>query len=133
MTLSQGNQDHHFLGSSEAERHEDIELLLKLDNNEEVGEIKTYNQVLDYIQQDDTQGLDDAELFLFRGITVHQGPLTKEDPQYKGSSYNVMVEWETGETSCEPLSLIAKDDSITCAVYAKKNGLLDTTGWKFVK
>ena len=32
-----------------------------------------------------------------------------------------------------PLTLISKDDPITCAVYAKKHDLLDTTGWKHVK
>ena len=46
-------------------------------------------------------------------------------------SYNVTVEWETGETSYEPLSLIAKDGPITA--YAKKNGLCDPPGWKFLK
>ena len=33
----------------------------------------------------------------------------------------------------EPLTLISKDDRITCAVYAKKHDLLDTTGWKHPK
>ena len=37
----------------------------------------------------------------------HHNSITKEDPQYDGRSYNVMVEWEMGETSYEPLSLIA--------------------------
>ena len=31
-----------------------------------------------------------------------------------------MVEWESGEVTYEPLTLISKDDAITCAVYAKK-------------
>ena len=31
------------------------------------------------------------------------------------------------------LTLISKDDPITCAVYAKKHDLLDTTGWKHLK
>ena len=31
-----------------------------------------------------------------------------------------MVEWESGEVTYEPLTLISKDDPITCAVYAKK-------------
>ena len=44
-----------------------------------------------------------------------------------------MFEWETGETSYEPLSLIVKDDPITWAAYAKRNGLLDLPGWKFLK
>ena len=44
-----------------------------------------------------------------------------------------MVEWESGEVTYEPLTLISKDDPITCAVYAKKHDLLDTTGWKHHK
>ena len=41
-----------------------------------------------------------------------------------------MVEWETGEIIEEPLSLIAADDPVTCAVYAKKHALLHLDGWK---
>ena len=44
-----------------------------------------------------------------------------------------MVEWESGEVTYEPLTLISKDDPITCSVYAKKQDLLDTTGWKHLK
>ena len=55
------------------------------------------------------------------------------DPKHKGSKYNVMVEWESGEVTYEPLTLISKDDPSTCAVYAKKHDLLDTTGWKHLK
>jgi hypothetical protein len=44
-----------------------------------------------------------------------------------------MLEWENGEISPEPLSLIGKDDPFTFAVYAKDNGLLDTPGWKQFK
>ena len=46
----------------------------------------------------------------FKDIIAHQGPLTKEDPHYKESSYNVMIEWDTGETTYEMLSLIIQDD-----------------------
>ena len=31
------------------------------------------------------------------------------DPDWKGSKYNVQVEWETGEITFEPLSIIAAD------------------------
>ena len=36
-----------------------------------------------------------------------------------------MVEWETGEA----LAIIEADDPVTCALYAKRNDLLDTPGW----
>jgi hypothetical protein len=42
----------------------------------------------------------------------------------------VLVEWETGETTYEPLDLIASDDPVTFAEYAKKNNLLEIPGWK---
>ena len=44
-----------------------------------------------------------------------------------------MVEWETGELTEEPLTLIAADDPVTCAVYAKKHDLLHLDGWKRLK
>ena len=45
----------------------------------------------------------------------------------------MLVEWETGETSYEPLNIIGDDDPVTCAAYAKANGLLNTPGWKRFK
>ena len=44
-----------------------------------------------------------------------------------------MVEWESGEITEEPLSLIAADDPVTCATYAKKHDLLHLDGWKRLK
>ena len=47
----------------------------------------------------------------------------------KGSKYNVQVEWETGEITFEPLSIIAADDPVTCAAYDKENDFLALEGW----
>ena len=66
----------------------------------------------------------DQELYRFRAIIGHQGPLLASAPDWKGSKYNVQVEWETGEITFEPLSIIAADDPVTCAAYAKENDLL---------
>ena len=71
----------------------------------------------------------DQELYRFRAIIRHQGPLLASDPDWKGSKYNVHVEWETGEITFEPLSIIAADDPVTCAAYAKENDLLALEGW----
>ena len=67
----------------------------------------------------------DQELYRFRAIIGHQGLLLASDPDWKGSKYNIQVEWETGEITFEPLSIIAADDPVTCAAYAKENDLLD--------
>ena len=89
----------------------------------------SYVQILDHLDQQEQQ----EELYKFRAITGHQGPLSPQDENYKVSKYNVMVEWETGEITDEPLSLIAADDPVTCAEYAKKHDLLHLDGWKRLK
>ena len=111
---------------------EDIKFKLKI-NKDQTEEITSYNQLMDYIQKGTDAEEDPDSLFKFRDIIAHQGPLESTDPNHKGSKYNVMVEWESGEVTYEPLTLISKDDPITCAVYAKKHDLLDTTGWKHLK
>ena len=93
----------------------------------------SYNQLMDYIQKGTDAEEDPDPLFKFRDIAAHQGPLESTDPDHKGSKYNVMVEWESGEITYEPLTLISKDDPITCAVYATIHDLLDTTGWRHLK
>ena len=52
-----------------------------------------YVQILDHLDQQEQQ----EDLYKFRAITGHQGPLSPQDENYKGSKYNVIVEWETGE------------------------------------
>ncbi len=98
-------------------------------NNEQYEDILTYADVLDYIERDEQTEI----AWKFRRITAHEGPLAKNHPNYKGSSYNVMIEWENGEITSEPLSVIAADDPVTCAIYARDAGLLDEPGWKRFK
>ena len=93
----------------------------------------SYNQLMNYIQKGTDAEEDPDSLFKFRDIVAHQGPLESTDPNHKGSKYNVLVEWESGEFTYGPLTLFSKDDQITCAVFAKKHDLLDTTGWKHLK
>ena len=62
----------------------------------------------------------DQELYGFRAIIGHKGPLRVTGPNWEGSKWNVPIEWATGEIAFEPLSVIAADDSITCAPYAKE-------------
>ena len=71
----------------------------------------------------------DQELYRFRAIIGHQGPLLASDPDWKGNKYNVQVEWETGEITFEPFSIIASGDPVSCAAYAKENDLLALEGW----
>ena len=102
-----------------------ISFLLSLDDDTRE-EIMSYNEVLNHIE--DTH--EDNVVWKFRRITAHEGPLRPTHPSYKGSEYNVMIEWENGEITTEPLKVIAADDPVTCALYAFDQKLLDTPGWK---
>jgi hypothetical protein len=84
-------------------------------------EVINYNQLLDYLARDN----DNDIVWKFKRIVSHQGPITSNHPDY--------IEWENGETTKEPLQVIAKDDPVTCAIYAKDSGLLDSPGWKQFK
>ena len=91
----------------------------------EVEDIMTYNQILNYIEQDNND--DDGTYWKYRRIIGHQ-----HTPQgYKDrnkSEYNVDVEWETGDVTSKPLSFIASDADVDLAIYAKENNLLDKPG-----
>ena len=97
---------------------EDIKFKLKI-NKDPAEEITSYNQLMDYIQKGTDAEEDPNSLFKSRDIVAHQGPLESTDPDHKESKYNVMVEWESGEVTYEPLTLISKDDPVSCAVYTK--------------
>ena len=86
---------------------EDIKFKLKI-NKDQAEEIMSYNQLMDYIQKGTDAEEDPDSLFKFRDIVAHQGPLESTDPNHKGSKYNVMVEWESGEVTYEPLTLISR-------------------------
>ena len=90
-----------------------------------------YNDVMNYLHRDEVE--EGGISWKFRRIIGHEGPLDRNHPNHKGSPYNVMIEWENGETTHEPISKIHQDDPITLAKYAKDNDLLDTVGWKRCK
>ena len=97
-------------------------------------QIVDYNTVLDHVNsQLENEANDDETFYNFKAIVGHQGPLRSSHPDYKGSSYNVMVEWEDGSKTYEPLAQMIADDPVTCALYAKEQGLLNQPGWKSLK
>ena len=83
---------------------------------------------MEYLEDTLDTGQTEHGLYKFNSIQEHTGPYTSSDPEYLGSSYNLLIEWETGEMAWYPLSNIIADDPYTCAVYAKKFNLLNTQG-----
>ena len=63
-----------------------------------------YNQIMDYLSKDNESPV----VWKFNKIIAHQGPLSKQHKDYKVFLYNVTVEWENGEQTDEPLSIIAE-------------------------
>ena len=112
---------------------EKIKFLLSLDDLDH-DEIIEYNELLELINQQIQEELENPDvMWTFKSISAHQGPLKPGDPSYKGSLYNVLVNWEDGSSTFEPLGVIAADDPIMCTKYAKDNGLLEEKGWKRFK
>ena len=109
-------------------RVENINFILDIGNGK-VEELISYNQLFEHLEnaQDNAVGMY-QEHFKFRAIIGHEGSLPASDPDWKGSKYNVQAEWKTGEITYEPLSIIAADDPVTCAAYAKENDLVALEG-----
>jgi hypothetical protein len=85
-------------------------------------ELLMYEQIMEHVNRDIN---DDNRVWKFKEIYAHEGPLSKGHPSYKGSSYNVLIEWENSEKTSEPLSLIASDNPVSCTECAIKSNLLD--------
>ena len=114
------------------ETHENSSSLTKFRvsrNRDQYEQILSYDEVMDHLEK---QGEEPIQWEIKR-IVGHQGPLSKSHKDFIGSTYNVTVEWANGERTTEPLSIIAADSPVTCAVYARDNNLLGTTGWKRFK
>ena len=92
--------------------------------NNDYEEIVAYNDIIDYIEADTTE----EGVWKFRQILEHK-KMKSSDPDYKGSSYNLLVEWEGGECTWEPLTALIKDDPVTVALYGKKHDLIGKPGW----
>ena len=89
-------------------------------------EIITYNELMDFIQKNMEN---DDIVWVFQRIIGHQSPLKLNDPKYMGSRFKIRIKWENGEITYEPLDIIAADNPVTCAIYTRKNSLLDELGW----
>jgi hypothetical protein len=92
-------------------------------NDDEYQEILSYTEILDSIN---SQAQNEEQIWRFKRIFAHHGPLRPTDTDWKGSAYNVGLEWENGERTYEPFAISAADDPVTCAIYARDKELLQT-------
>jgi hypothetical protein len=112
---------------NDAANNEKIEFLVRI-GDREFDEIISYNELSNIVEEQHKLHLETSDtLWVFKGIKNHQGPLSSAHKDYKGSSYNVLVEWEDGSETYDPLlDIIIKDDPISVANYALENNLMET-------
>jgi len=101
--------------------------------NDQAEEIYSYTNLLDFLNQESLDEETGEQFFWFKDIIAHQGPSKPSDQACKGSMWNVMVAWEDGSETYEPLHLISKDSLVIIAQYGKEHNLLDKPGWKHFK
>ena len=116
----------------DAENHSQIKFLQSLGDGE-LKELISYNKLCDLITEQMVPKAEGyGEMHTFKSILDHQGPLKHHYPKYKGSQWNVLVDWDDGTQTWEPLNIISKYDEITLAKNAQNNDLLSKLGWKFL-
>ncbi len=93
-------------------------------NNDQYEEILAYNDIVHNLYLDQ----ESDNLWKFKEILSHEGPLSQGHKNYKGSKYNLMIKWENNEVTSEPLIQFGKDDPVSCAQYTLNNDLLSKEG-----
>ena len=91
-----------------------------------VEDFLTYNKMLDHIKN---SKYDDLIEWKFKSIESHEGSLHRYYHNYKGSTHNLIIEWENGEIANEPLNTIEADEPVSCTSHEKENNLLDQPEW----
>ena len=117
----------------DAENHNQIKFLLALGDGQ-LEELISYNELSDLVSESLAAKESGQQDFVsYSGILDHQGHLKAHDPRYKGSSYNVLVNWDDGTQTWEPINLIGKQDPVTIVRYGHDNRLLNKPGGKFLQ
>ena len=88
-------------------------------------EVMSYNKMLEWCDRD----LDKDDMYKIDCVIGHR----KARKKSTRGMWEVHVRWASGQVSWECLNMIYSDDPVTIAMYAIKNGLLDTPGWKRCK
>ena len=115
----------------DAENEHKIKFLAEIGEGK-YDEILSYNEISNFIEEQEELEPEEKR-WTFSKIIEHQGPISSKHKDYKGSAYNVLIEWDDGSQTYEPLDTMIKDDPITLAIYAQENNLLKTPSWKRLK
>jgi hypothetical protein len=111
----------------------DIKLLCSAEE-QQFDKIISCKKVLEHIDRDNKNlDSDNEQLCSFRPSDKHQVSFLQDDNNYETSTSMMIFESGIGERNYQLLELTSNDDTVKCAVYTKRNCLLDTYGWKRFK
>ena len=105
------------LFQEQVSREDQFRFKLKIDGDQ-LDDLISSNQLMEYLEDKADSGPLEDGLYSFKCIKDHKGPYTPSDPEYNGSSYNLLIEWEAGEQTWE-----TKDNNKwkEATVYNKKH------------
>ena len=78
----------------------ELRFKLKIDRNH-LDDLSSYHQLIEYLEDKADNGPMEDGFYRFKCIKDHKGPYIPPDPEYNGSSYNLLIEWEPGEQTWE--------------------------------
>ena len=128
-TISEHVKD---LCQQQVSREDQLRFKLKIDGDQ-LDDLISYNQLMEYLEdKTDTGPLEDG-LYRFKCIKDHKGPYTPSNPEYNGSSYNLLIEWESGEhvleTSSAPTTLVERDKLDLSSLIPPKGEMESSFSW----
>ena len=128
-TISEHVKD---LCQQQVSREDQLRFKLKIDGDQ-LDDLISYNLLMEYLEdKTDTGPLEDG-LYRFKCIKDHKGPYTSSDPEYNGSSYNLLIEWEPGEhvleTSSAPTTLVERDKLDLSSLIPPKGAMESSFSW----
>ena len=128
-TISEHVKD---LCQQQVSREDQLRFKLKIDGDP-LDDLISYNQLMEYLKdKTDTGPLEDG-LYRVKCIKDHRGPYTSSDPEYNGSSYNLLIEWEPGEhvleTPSAPTTLVERDKLDLSSPIPPKGEMESSFSW----
>ena len=88
------------LYQAQVSREDQLRFKLKTDGDQ-LDDLISHNQLMEYLEDRTDTGPLESGFYRFKSIKDHKGPYTSSDPAYNGSSYNLLIERETGEQTWE--------------------------------
>ena len=83
-------------------------------SGDQLDEIIGYHELLEILEEQHQCKPKSDTCCQFKQMIGHQGPLNKDDLNYKGCNYNVTVKWEDGSITHKPNNIFRCDAPEIC-------------------